>query len=402
MPSLKIEFPGSAGFNLVARLDMPDGPPQAFAVFAHCFTCSKDTKAPTYISRALVENGIALLRFDFTGLGGSEGEFANTNFSSNVQDLVAAADFLRRHYEGPRLLIGHSLGGAAVLAAAGQVPEVLAVATIGAPFEPAHVKKQFAPAFETIAAEGEAAVQLAGRTFTIRKQFLEDLDEQRQGDRIAGLRRALLVFHSPIDDVVNIDNARRIYEAAKHPKSFITLDDADHMLSRAEDGLYVGHMLAAWARRYLPAPVRIDRVPAGKVHVAERRTGKFANIVRTSNHVLYADEPVSVGGTDTGLSPYEFLSAALGACTSMTLRMYADLKKLPVEAIAVEVTHAKIHAQDCAECETQEGKIDRLEREIRITGDLDAMQRAKLLEIADKCPVHRTLHAEVEIVTKIV
>ena len=263
MPSLKIEFPGSTGYNLVARLDIPDGPPQAFAVFAHCFTCSKDTKAPTYISRAL------------------------------------------------------------------------------------------------------------------------------------------LVFHSPIDDVVNIDNARRINEAAKHPKSFITLDDADHMLSRAEDGLYVGHVLAAWARRYLPAPVRIDRVPAGKVHVAERRTGKFANIVRPSNRVLYADEPVSVGGTDTGLSPYELLSAALGACTSMTLRMYADLKKLPVEAIAVEVTHAKIHAQDCAECETKEGKIDRFEREIRITGDLDAMQRAKLLEIADKCPVHRTLHAEVEVLTKL-
>jgi putative redox protein len=399
MPSTKIAFPGSAGTTLAARLDAPDTRPRAYALFAHCFTCSKDTKAATYIARALVEAGIAVLRFDFTGLGGSEGEFANTNFSSNVEDLVAAAAFMRERYEAPRILVGHSLGGAAVIAAAEKIPEALAVATIGAPCEPRHVKKQFAASVDAINAQGDAAVTLAGRAFLIRKQFLDDLDSQAQRARIAALRRALIVFHSPIDRIVDIDNARRIYAAAKHPKSFVSLDNADHLVSRAEDGLYIGGVLAAWAQRYLPVPAALDRVAAGKVLVAERGAGKFANLVRTADHLIYADEPQSVGGTNTGLSPYDLLAAALGACTSMTLRMYADLRRLPLERVAVEVEHAKIHAQDCAECETKEGKIDRFARTIRLTGALDDAQCAKLLEIADKCPVHRTLHAEVQVTT---
>lgn len=401
MPSIKAEFAGSNGATLAARLDLPASPPVAIALFAHCFTCSKDTKAATYVARALVEQGIGVLRFDFTGLGGSEGEFANTNFSSNVDDLVAAAGFLRERYAAPGLLIGHSLGGAAVIAAAQRIPEARAVATIGAPCDPAHVKKQFAASVEAITAQGETEVQLAGRTFRLRKQFLDDLDDQRQRERIASLGKALVVFHSPVDRIVNIDNARRIYEAAKHPKSFVSLDDADHLLTRAEDGLYVGNVLAAWARRYLGAQLPIDRVAGGKVLVAERGTGKFANVVRTADHVLFADEPESVGGTNSGLSPYELLSAALGACTTMTLRMYADLKKLPLERVEVEVTHDKIHATDCAECETREGKVDQFVREIRLHGALDDAQRAKLLEIADKCPVHRTLHSEVSVTTRL-
>ncbi len=405
MPSQKIEFPGSSGALLAARLDLPDAPARAFALFAHCFTCSKDTKAATYITKALVEADIAVLRFDFTGLGSSEGDFSNTNFSSNIEDLVAAAGWLRAHHAAPAILVGHSLGGAAVLAAAERIPEALALATVGAPFDPAHVAKQFGAAAGAIAQSGSAQVSPAGRAFTIRKKFLDDITSQSPAARIGKLKRALLVFHSPTDATVDIHNAQEIYLAAKHPKSFVSLDHADHLLTRAEDGLYVGHVLAAWARRYLPMQAGLTRVqagvPAGVVAVEEAGIGKFTNTVKTATRTIYADEPPSVGGNDRGLSPYELLSSALGACTSMTLRMYADLKKLPLERVRVEVTHNKVHATDCAECETREGKIDRFERVVTLSGALDDAQRAKLLEIADKCPVHRTLHAEVLVVTRL-
>lgn len=401
MPSQKIEFPGSLGASLAARLDLPDAPPRAFALFAHCFTCSKETKAATYITKALVEADIAVLRFDFTGLGGSEGDFSNTNFSSNVEDLVAAAGWLREHHAAPAILVGHSLGGAAVLAAAERIPEALALATVAAPFDPAHIAQQFGAVKNAIAQEGAAEVSLAGRTFTIRKQFLDDITSQSPAARIGKLGRALLVFHSPADSVVDIRNAQEIYLAAKHPKSFVSLDHADHLLTNADDGLYVGHVLAAWARRYLPVNARPANVAAGMVAVEETGTGKFTNTVKTATHAIHADEPPSAGGNDRGLSPYDFLAAALGACTSMTLRMYADFKKLPLEHIKVEVKHDKVHATDCADCETREGKIDRFERAITLTGALDDAQRAKLLEIADKCPVHRTLHSEVQVVTRL-
>ncbi len=401
MPAQKIEFPGSHGALLAARLDLPDAPPRAFALFAHCFTCSKETKAATYITKALVEADIAVLRFDFTGLGGSEGDFSNTNFSSNVEDLVAAAAWLRTHHAAPAILVGHSLGGAAVLAAAERIPEALALATVGAPFDPAHVAKQFGATAGAIAQNGAAQVNLAGRAFTIRKQFLDDITSHSPAARISNLKRALLVFHSPLDTTVDIHNAQEIYLAAKHPKSFVSLDRADHLLTRAEDGLYVGHVLAAWARRYLPAAAAVTNVPAGAVAVEETGTGKFTNTIKTATHSIHADEPVSAGGNDRGLSPYELLSAALGACTSMTLRMYADLKKLPLEHVRVDVTHNKIHATDCAGCDTREGKIDRFERVVTLGGVLDDAQRAKLLEIADKCPVHRTLHAAVQVVTRL-
>ncbi len=347
-----------------------------------------------------------MLRFDFTGLGGSEGDFANTNFSSNVADLVAAARWLREQHQAPAILIGHSLGGAAVLAAAHEIPEAVAVATIGAPFDPGHVQHLFADAAPAINADGEAEVTLAGRTFNIRKQFLDDLVSQKSGERIASLRKALLILHSPRDTTINIDNAARIFTAAKHPKSFVSLDTADHLLTGKADAVYVASVLAAWASRY----IKVNDSPAtaapgvpgvqGLVRVSETHEGKFTQTISAGAHVLRADEPASVGGDDSGFTPYDLLLAGLGACTSMTLRMYAAQKKWPLEHVSVRLTHEKIHAQDCADCETREGKIDRIEREIEITGALDDAQRARLMEIADKCPVHRTLHSEVSIQTR--
>jgi len=404
--SEKITFTGALGELLAARLDAPPGAIRAYALFAHCFTCSKDIFAATRIASALAERGIAVLRFDFTGLGASDGDFANTNFSSNVGDLVAAADWLRQNRQAPTLLVGHSLGGAAVLAAAGRIGEAKAVATIGAPADPEHVAHNFAPARAEIEAKGEAEVTLAGRTFRIKKQFLEDIAATNLQAAIGDMRKALLVFHGPRDEIVGIDNASKIFLASKHPKSFISLDDADHLLTRHADAVYVAEVLAAWASRYLgeadaPADAPAPTTEHGQVLVEESRQGKFTNSVSAGSHVIVMDEPTSVGGLDSGMNPYDLLLAALGGCTSMTLRMYADRKKLPLDKVAVRLTHQKIHASDCAECETTEGKVDLIDRELEITGDLDAEQRQRLLEIADMCPVHRTLESENRIVTKL-
>ena len=398
----RIEFEGASGHRLAARLDSPSGSPRAYALFAHCFTCSKDIHAASRISRGLAERGIAVLRFDFTGLGSSEGEFANTNFSSNVADLAAAAEFLRRSLRAPEILIGHSLGGAAVLAATEQVPEARAVCTIGAPADPSHVRHLFSDSAEQIADRGEAEVTIGGRSFRIQQQFLEDLEEQNLSRRIRALGKALLVLHSPTDTVVGIDNARRIFEVARHPKSFVALDGADHLLSSRLDASYVATIVSAWAERYLPEAPAVDSEASGEgVLVAETGFGSYANEGRVRGHVLRADEPSSHGGADTGPSPYEYLLAGLGACTAMTLRMYANRKGWPLERVAVRLRHAKIHAEDCSACETETGRIDRIDRELQIDGPLDADQRQRLLEIADRCPVHRTLTSENVIVTEL-
>jgi len=408
MPSQRIDFKTSQGSLLAGKLDTPDTTPLAWAVFAHCFTCSKDSKAATYIARALAEAGFGVLRFDFTGLGGSGGDFANTNFSANVDDLVAAADWLRAEHGAPMLLIGHSLGGAAVLAAAHRVPDCVAVATLGAPFDPGHVTGQFADELKLIEAEGQATVELAGRSFAIRREFVENLAGQSLAKRIRELRRSLLVLHSPIDRVVPVDNARQIFEAARHPKSFVSLDSADHLLDKPADARYAAGVIAAWARRYLPALEEENKAgdadaagSGGSVQVAERGTGMFTVAISAGRHTWLGDEPASVGGDDLGPSPYDMLTAALGACTAMTLRMYARQKKWPLENVRVVLKHSKVHASDCADCETRTGKIDRIEREVYIEGPLDEDQRSRLLEIADKCPIHRTLHAEVEVITRI-
>jgi putative redox protein len=398
-----IHFPGALGDRLAARLDLPVTPPAAFALFAHCFTCSKDSLAASRISAALTDNGLGVLRFDFTGLGASEGDFANTNFSSNVADLVAAASWLREHHQAPRILVGHSLGGAAVLAAAEQIPESAAVSTIGAPYDPAHVRRLLEGVTPEIEAAGTADVTIGGRRFRIKQQFLDDISSQNSNRYLVQLRKALLIFHSPRDTTVSIENAGMIFAAAKHPKSFISLDDADHLLTRKEDALYVASVLASWASRYVKRAPR-PAVPAeeGVVTVSETLENKFTQSIGVGGHHLRADEPESFGGTNTGPSPYDLLLASLGACTSMTLRLYADRKNWPLEHVSVRLKHEKIHARDCAECETKEGKIDRIDREIELQGALDASQRARLLEIANRCPVHRTLHSEVVVPTRLI
>ncbi|MBC8048720.1 MAG: alpha/beta fold hydrolase [Chitinophagales bacterium] len=405
MPSRseKITFPGSQGFRLAARLDYPDGEPKAMALFAHCFTCSKDIFAASRIAGELADRGFAVLRFDFTGLGMSGGEFANTNFSSNVQDIVAAADYLRQNMMPADILIGHSLGGAAVLAAAGDIPEVKAVATIGAPSDAAHVIHNFAAHVDEIRDKGEASVSLAGRQFTIKKQFLDDLAETRAAQRIGAMRKALLIFHAPTDNVVGLDNASAIFAAAKHPKSFISLHGADHLLSKREDAAYVAEVLSAWASRYVMGKVAesVLESAADAVTVTETRRGKFQQEVRVGAHRFIADEPASAGGNDTGPTPYDLLAAALGACTAMTLRVYAEFKNLPLDRVQVNVRHNKDHMADCKHCmDETAARIDHFERSIAMEGDLTDEARAKLLAIADRCPVHRTLEKGAKISTK--
>ncbi len=405
MRSEKVTFPGSSGAPLVGRLDLPDSQPRTFALFAHCFTCSKDVFAASRIARALTGFGIAVLRFDFTGLGGSDGDFANTNFTSNIADLVNAADYLRTHHLAPRILIGHSLGGAAVLAVAELIPETRAVATIGAPADTEHLLHLLGENRHEIEETGEAEVCLAERTFRIRRQFLDDIADQPQSDRIRRLGAALLVMHSPTDETVGVDNARKIFDAARHPKSFVSLDGADHLLTRATDARFAASMLAAWASRYLDEDVpttsetvapSTEEVEQGSVVVSENGRGPYGQLITAGRHVLSADEPSPVGH-DTGPSPYDLLLAGLGACTSMTLRMYASRRKWPLESVTVSMRHSRIHAKDCEDCTTGSGQLDRIDRVIELSGALDAQQRERLLEIADLCPVHRTLHSEVNV-----
>lgn len=406
MPTERFQFTGEGGHQLAAALELPDGEPAAYALFAHCFTCGKDTLAAKRISVALAARGIAVLRFDFTGLGSSEGEFANSTFSSNVADLVRAADHLRATRKAPSILIGHSLGGAAILAAAGKIPEAKAVVSIAAPSDPAHVTGLFGEHVDAIRAQGEVEVSLAGRPFRIKREFLDDIAEHELMKGVTGLHKALLVMQSPVDDTVGIDNATRIFVAAKHPKSFVSLDHADHLLTKPADALYAADVIAAWASRYIetakPAKVMdLAEVPR-KVVVQETRKSKFNQIVTVGPHHLVADEPAAAGGEDAGPGPYDFLLAGLGACTSMTMRLYADRKSLPLDRVTVTLKHSKIYAKDCAECETRDGMLDQIERDIAMDGALDAEQRKKLMEIADKCPVHRTLTSEIRIVTKAV
>ena len=379
MRAERLDFPGANGARLAARLDSPDNPARAYALFAHCFTCGKDVFAASRIAQALTEHGIAVLRFDFTGLGSSEGDFANSTFSSNVADLVLAANHLREHHCAPSILIGHSLGGAAILAAAAQIPEARAVVTIAAPSDPSHVTHLFGDHIEAIHEHGEVEVQLAGRPFRIRREFLTDIADHNLAAHIAKLRRPLLILQSPTDDTVGIDNATRIFLAAKHPKSFVSLDGMDHLLTNKDDTAYVAGLISAWVVRYLEpvaaaAPVVIEQDPR-KVVVQETRASKFQQRVTIGPHHLTADEPLEVGGADSGPGPYDLLLGALGACTAMTMRLYADRKALPMDRVTVTLKHGKIYARDCEECETKEGMLDQIERVIAIDGALDAEQR---------------------------
>jgi putative redox protein len=398
----KVEFTGASGQKLAARLDTPPEP-RAYALFAHCFTCGKDIFAASRIAEGLTARGIAVLRFDFTGIGSSEGQFANTNFSSNVQDLISAANYLRQELSAPALLIGHSLGGAAVLAAAPHIPEAVAVATIAAPSSASHVLHNFAANLDEIKRNGAATVTLAGRQFVIARQFLDDVSNQNFLDGVAHMKKALLVCHAPLDEYVGIDNATTIFVAARHPKSFVSLDTADHLLRKRSDAIYVADMIAAWSSRYLPASTQAEEVlPAGIVEVRETRTGPLTQMVRAGQHRFLAGEPVSAGGDDAGPGPYDLLLAALGTCSSMTMRLYADRKGIAADRFAVRLAHRRIHAEDCLDCETEKGDIGEISKEITIQGDISEAERMKLFEIAEKCPVHKTLTHEIKIRSKLV
>lgn len=403
MKSVKVNFNNQQGEKLAARLELPvDQKPFAYALFAHCFTCNKNLTAIRNISRGLTLQGIGVLRFDFTGLGESEGDFADTNFSSNVQDLLTAAEFMAENHGPIEVMIGHSLGGAATLMAAPQVATAKAVVTIGAPAEPEHVAHLFDEKVDEIHEKGYATVNIGGRPFTVKEQFLQDLETTSLYDTVKKMKKALLVMHAPFDNIVGIKNAGKIYDAAIHPKSFVSLDTADHLLMKKEDSLYAGKVIATWLTRYLDFPEAPDLETNKQVAVRTGPTG-FLTEIKAGNHSFIADEPVKVGGTDLGPTPYDLLVAALGTCTSMTLRMYADRKKYPLENVIVHLQHSKVHAHDGADSEDAPAtaKIDQIVRQIELEGDLTDEQRQKLLSIADRCPVHRTLHNEIRVVTSL-
>ena len=405
--SIRMTFPGSLGHELAARLDTPPAGIRAYALFAHCFTCTKDVLAARHIAQTLTSLGVAVLRFDFTGLGSSGGEFQNTSFSSNVEDLVRAADHLRQNYRAPAIVIGHSLGGAAILAAAHRLPEAKAIVTIGAPSDVAHVLRQFDAKLDDIERDGIANVTLAGRTFPISRTLVEDAKGHTLQQHIANLRKALLVMHAPRDQIVGIEHATTIFSAARHPKSFVSLDNADHLLSDKRDAAYAAQVIAAWASRYIEEGEQAiaDEDQHDGVIATETGAGKYQNLVIAGRHRLLADEPISVGGLDSGPSPYDYLAAALGACTAMTLRIYAEHKKMALGRLSVSVTHGKRPAAHCEDCgdvvEGRTGEIDRFERVISVAGGTDAVTADKLVEIAGKCPVHRTLAARAAVVTKV-
>lgn len=401
MHNQRINFSNRDGLSLAGLIDTPDSGAHAWALFAHCFTCSKNLKAATHIVQALNDAGIAVLRFDFTGLGQSEGDFAETSFSSNAADLVDAARWLETAYSAPTILLGHSLGGTAVLRAASDIPSAVAVATIGSPADPTHVKHLFGDSLEALEQDGVAEVDIGGRPFRLKKAFVQDLEEHDLLREVSGIRRALLVMHAPLDTVVEIDNAAALFAAAKHPKSFLSLDDADHLLSDPEASRYAGTVLAAWASKYIPRPDAMPLVATSDEVAARTYGGSFRTEIASGSHRLLADEPASVGGTNLGPTPYDLLSAALASCTTMTLRMYAEHKGIDLESTTVRVRHGKTHAADCDDCETRAGKVDEFRRELSFAGNLTDAERDRMVEIADKCPVHRTLHSEVKVRTRL-
>lgn len=401
--SQRVVFKNSSNQELAGVIEMPIGQkPKFWAIFAHCFTCSKDLKAARSISKAMALRGIAVLRFDFTGLGRSGGDFSETSFATNLDDLLDAAKYLKENYDSPQLLVGHSLGGAAVIQISPELESVKAIATIGAPSEPSYVKKLIQGDLSNLSYKEKIQVQIEGRDFWITNQFFETLDQQNVLKTLGKLnKRSLLIFHSPHDEIVGIDNAEEIFKAARHPKSYISLDKGDHLLTNENDSRYVGDMIASWSERYIISSSDESALKSEKPVLVRMGEEKYYNQIKAGNHYLVADEPKSVGGKDLGPTPYDFLNTALGTCTAMTLRMYADRKDWPLKEILVHLEHSKIHAKDCFDCESKSGKVDQIERYIELEGPLSKEQRSRLLEIADKCPVHKTLHNEVRVVTKL-
>ncbi len=399
----KVTFQNKEGQTLSGRLELPaDQHPHNFAIFAHCFTCTKNLSAVKNVSRSLTSRGFGVLRFDFTGLGESDGDFEDTNFSGNVEDLIAASQFLESNYMPPALLIGHSLGGAAVIFAASELASVKAVATVGAPSNPEHVKHLFGNSIEEIKVTGYASVSLSGRPFTIKKQFLEDLETKSLSDVVRNFDKALLVMHSPLDTTVGILNAEEIYKAARHPKSFVSIDGADHLLMQKHDSIYVGEVIAGWARRYVEIPEQENLSTKHQVIASLDKEDGFTTSMKVGNHFMIADEPTSYGGNDFGPSPYELVSAGLSACTAMTIQMYAKRKDWDLKNVEVHTSYSKSHAEDTQDCENDSAKIDTFNREIKLEGILDEKQIKRILQIADKCPVHKTLHSDIQVITKLI
>ncbi|HLW32805.1 MAG TPA: alpha/beta fold hydrolase [Aequorivita sp.] len=396
----KVSFKNKDKEQLAGRLELPlDQKPHNFVIFAHCFTCTKNLTAIRNVSRALTSSGFGVLRFDFTGLGESEGDFENTNFSGNVDDLIVAAEFLKENYAAPTLLIGHSLGGAAALFAAARLPYIKAVAVINSPSHPSHVMHLLKDSETEINKHGKARVNLGGVDFTIKKQFLDDLENKPLQDVVRDFRKALLILHSPQDTVVGIKNAEEIFIAARHPKSFVSLDGIDHLLSKKEDSQYVGKVIAGWASHYVSISPQEEVTTKSRVAGSLDGDDKFTTHLKLGNHRLLADEPINFGGNDFGPTPYDLVSAGLAACTAMTLQMYARRKKWEVKNVSVHINHSKEHAVDCEHCDEKSSKIDTFTREIYLEGDLSDEQQKRLLEIADRCPVHRTLEAQSQIIT---
>jgi putative redox protein len=398
----KVSFKNASGETLVGRLSLPANQhPHNFVLFAHCFTCNKNFTAIRNISRALTTEGFGVLRFDFTGLGESEGEFPDSNFSGNVEDLMEAANYLEEHYTSPTLIIGHSLGGAAAILAAQKISSIRAIATIGAPSNPTHVKHIFKDDIETIRKKGTAQVNIGGRSFTIKKQFLDDLKSHSFQETLKNIGKSILILHSPQDNIVKIKNAEEIYIAAHHPKSFVSLDGADHLLRNPEDAAYTGDIIGKWAKRYLEMPETKALETEQEVVASLDSADGFTTPMKVGGHYFTADEPTSYGGNNFGPSPYQLVSAGLSACTAMTIQMYAKRKKWPLENVEVHTSYQKLHAADCKNCDSSEAKIDTFQRAIKLTGGLDDKQIARIMEIADKCPVHRTLKSEINIVTTV-
>ncbi|WP_296703247.1 bifunctional alpha/beta hydrolase/OsmC family protein [Algoriphagus sp.] len=402
MNPLKLTFRNRKGLDLAAHLYIPlDQNPRFYAVFAHCFTCSQNFSAVRRISTSLSQQGIAVLSFDFTGLGRSDGEFEESTFSSNISDLLDASDFLERNYESPKMMVGHSLGGAAVMYASFDLPKVEAVITIGAPAFPGHIKKLFKESISKIKEMGSAEVVIGGRPFRVSKQFLEDLEQKPLENMLKKLNKSLLIMHSPQDEIVDIQNAAELYNAAKHPKSFISLDGSDHMVSKETDSEYVGEVIASWSKRYVSLEKTTENLydtEGNQVKVRLSGPG-FTTEIKTPHHHMIADEPLEVGGDNLGPNPYDFLMASLGSCTAMTLKMYADRKKWKLNEVTVFLNHDKVHLNDSKNPSEKESKVSRFTRLINLEGALDEDQRQRLLEISHRCPVHRTLEEDIVIQT---
>ncbi len=405
MNTLQLKIENRKGLKLRAYLELPaNQKPNHFAIFAHCFSCNSNFSAVRNISRSLSNHGFGVLRFDFTGLGRSEGEFAESHFSANVEDLLDVSNYLEKHYKAPSLLVGHSLGGAAVIVAGSKLNSIKAIATIGAPATVGHVTHLFSHAIEEVAQKGEVEVKIGGRPFKINEEFVANFSKTNLPKITKELRKPILVMHAPFDKVVGIDNAHEIYHNAMHPKSFISLDDADHLLTKPTDSIYVGNMIGTWVDKYFPPEDNKMIATEGEQLVGHLNIleDNFTTSIQTKKHSFIADEPASIGGDDFGPSPYDYLSASLAACTVMTLKMYAQRKQWDLQEVFVYITYSKKHSDELdINIETTK-QIDHLNKKLKFIGNLDEKQKQRLKEIASKCPVHKTLITTTIIDTEVI